>query len=106
LTFPAATFQSRGFGITFGDPTPADLYPTDIYTLEYDGFADFPQYPINPIADLNAFAGDDLRAPHLPWAWTPIRFRMLCPLDTVGDTPHQLLHDSRRRTFRYWIRYG
>ena len=25
--------------------------------MEYDGFADFPQYPINFISDLNAFAG-------------------------------------------------
>ncbi len=45
------------FGVTFGDPTPADLYPTDIYTLEYDGFADFPQYPNRPVSGLNAFAG-------------------------------------------------
>jgi hypothetical protein len=27
------------------------------YTLEYDGFADFPRYPINLLADLNAVAG-------------------------------------------------
>ncbi|OBG46006.1 PE family protein [Mycobacterium alsense] len=27
------------------------------YTLEYDGFADFPRYPINFISDLNAVAG-------------------------------------------------
>jgi hypothetical protein len=27
------------------------------YTLEYDGFADFPRYPINFISDLNAMAG-------------------------------------------------
>ena len=25
--------------------------------MEYDGFADFPQYPIDPLADLNAMAG-------------------------------------------------
>lgn len=43
-------------GITFGHPTP-DLYPTDVYTLEYDGFADFPQYTLNPLAVLNAMAG-------------------------------------------------
>ncbi len=44
-------------GITFSGATPADLYPTDIYTIEYDGFADFPQYPINFLSDLNAFLG-------------------------------------------------
>ncbi|OBG28621.1 PE-PPE domain-containing protein [Mycobacterium sp. E3198] len=27
------------------------------YTLEYDGFADFPRYPINILSDLNAVAG-------------------------------------------------
>lgn len=43
-------------GITFGYPTP-NLYPTDVYTLEYDGFADFPQYTLNPIAVLNALVG-------------------------------------------------
>jgi PE-PPE domain-containing protein len=33
------------------------VYPTDIYTLQYDGWADYPQYPLNILADLNAFAG-------------------------------------------------
>lgn len=46
-----------GLGITFSGATPADLYPTDIYTYEYDGFADFPRYPINFLADLNAILG-------------------------------------------------
>jgi hypothetical protein len=45
-------------GITFSGATPADTgFPTDIYTLEYDGFADFPRYPINFLSDLNAVAG-------------------------------------------------
>ena len=43
-------------GITFNGATP-DLYPTDIFTQEYDGFADFPQYPIDPLSDLNALLG-------------------------------------------------
>lgn len=38
--------------------TPADSpYPTDIYTIEYSGASDFPQYPLNLVADLNAAAG-------------------------------------------------
>jgi hypothetical protein len=45
------------FGLTFSGATPADLYPTNIYTIEYDGFANFPRYPINFLADLNAFLG-------------------------------------------------
>jgi PE-PPE domain len=54
---PGNDLSVPSFGVTFGNPTPADLYPTDIYTLEYDGFADFPQYPIDPLSDLKAFAG-------------------------------------------------
>jgi PE-PPE domain len=55
---PAGTSPSfPDLGTTFSGATPDNLYPTDIYTLEYDGFADFPQYPIDPFADLNAVAG-------------------------------------------------
>jgi hypothetical protein len=44
-------------GISFDGATPANDFPTNIYTLEYDGFADFPRYPLNFLADLNAFLG-------------------------------------------------
>jgi hypothetical protein len=43
--------------VPFEPPTPSDLYPTDIYTLEYDGFADFPHYTTNLLSDLNAILG-------------------------------------------------
>ncbi|OBI08979.1 PE family protein [Mycolicibacter heraklionensis] len=43
--------------VTLGRPTPSDLYPTSIYTLEYDGYADFPRYVSNIFADLNAVMG-------------------------------------------------
>jgi hypothetical protein len=50
--------QLPSLGITFYGATPPNtIYPTNIYTLEYDGLADFPQYPINFISDVNAFAG-------------------------------------------------
>jgi hypothetical protein len=45
------------FGQSFLPATPSDLYPTDIYTLEYDGFADFPHYTSNLLSDLNAELG-------------------------------------------------
>jgi PE-PPE domain len=32
-------------------------YHTDVYTQEYDGFADFPKYPADVLADANAIAG-------------------------------------------------
>jgi PE-PPE domain len=57
--FPAGQpLQIPSLGITFYGVTPSNtIYPTNIYSMEYDGFADFPQYPINLISDLNAFAG-------------------------------------------------
>ena len=47
------------YGATPGAPVPATgvEYPTTNYTREYDGFADFPRYPINFLADLNAGLG-------------------------------------------------
>jgi hypothetical protein len=44
-------------GFVFDSATPADDYVTSIYSLEYDGFADFPRYPLNFLSDLNAFLG-------------------------------------------------
>src|ERR1700754_90669 len=45
-------------GITFNGATPADTpWDTAIYTLEYDGYADFPRYPINLLSDFNAVLG-------------------------------------------------
>ncbi len=46
--------------------TPDDLYPSVIYTLQYDGFADFPQYPIDIPADINADLGLVLVHPTYP----------------------------------------
>ncbi|HEU0190805.1 MAG TPA: PE-PPE domain-containing protein [Mycobacterium sp.] len=55
---PAGTQPTiPSIGLTMSGATPDDLYPTDIYTHEYDGFADFPQYPINFLADINALLG-------------------------------------------------
>ncbi|MCV7257159.1 PE-PPE domain-containing protein [Mycobacterium shimoidei] len=49
---PFAAFDSAS-----APPTPSDLYPTDIYTIEYDGSADWPSYPSNLLSDLNALMG-------------------------------------------------
>ncbi|MGA8544934.1 MAG: PE-PPE domain-containing protein [Mycobacterium sp.] len=65
------SFPSLGFTLT--GATPADLYPTDIYTQEYDGFSDFPRYPLNLISDLNALLG----IPYDHGAY-------------LGDTPEQI----------------
>ncbi|MDA3664465.1 PE-PPE domain-containing protein [Mycobacterium xenopi] len=47
-----------GLDVLFNGATPPNTpYPTAIYTIQYDGWADFPQYPINLVADANAVAG-------------------------------------------------
>lgn len=51
------TPEAPSLGLTFSGATPSDVSPTDIYTYEYDGFADFPKYPINFLAVLNAYLG-------------------------------------------------
>lgn len=54
--FPGLTLPS--LGIDFYGATPANTpYTTNIYTIQYDGFADFPRYPIDIFSDLNAVAG-------------------------------------------------
>jgi hypothetical protein len=53
--FPGLSLPTLGFS-TLG-PMPTNDFATKVYTLEYDGWADFPQYPIDILADLNAVAG-------------------------------------------------
>ncbi|MCB0933639.1 MAG: PE-PPE domain-containing protein [Mycobacterium sp.] len=53
--FPGLNLPS--LGIPFYGGTPEDSFPVANYMREYDGFADFPQYPINFLADLNAALG-------------------------------------------------
>ncbi len=53
--FPGLSLPTLGFS-TLG-PMPTNDFVTKVYTLEYDGWADFPQYPIDVFSDLNALAG-------------------------------------------------
>ena len=44
--------------LSFNGPEPTDTqFHTDVITRQYDGVADFPLYPLNVIADLNAVLG-------------------------------------------------
>jgi hypothetical protein len=57
------------FGATL-PATPADTpYETDIYTIEYSGASDFPQYDGNIYADLNAVDGYTDLHPYLLTGW-------------------------------------
>jgi hypothetical protein len=67
-------------GITFNGATP-DLYPTDIFTQEYDGFADFPQYPIDPLSDLNALLG----VYFVHGTYENLTLQQVTPVDEGGD---------------------
>jgi hypothetical protein len=52
------TLTVPSFGITFSGATPSDTpWDTVIYDQEYDGFSDFPRYPIDLLSDLNAALG-------------------------------------------------
>ena len=63
--FPGLSFPS--LGLDFYGATPANTpYRTAIYSLEYDGFADFPKYPGNFLADANAVAGIVFVHPNYP----------------------------------------
>ncbi|OBA83974.1 PE family protein [Mycobacterium sp. 1164966.3] len=52
-----------GFYIPFldvpfnGATPPNSPYPASVYTIQYDGVANAPQYPLNPVSDLNAVMG-------------------------------------------------
>jgi len=46
--------------------TPTTGIATDIYTGEYDGYADFPEDPSNLFADLNALIGIETVHPYYP----------------------------------------
>ena len=54
-----SVWTSRGWGgaaFNGAEPTDAGIPTIDIAN-QYDGFADIPQFPINPVADLNALLG-------------------------------------------------
>jgi hypothetical protein len=92
--FPGLNLPS--LGLDFYGSTPANTpWTTNIYTLEYDGFADFPRYPIDVFSDLNALAGIVFvhpMYPHLDPSTTTI-----LPLSTSSDYTGSLANTH------YWI---
>lgn len=55
---PGVPLYIPSLGIPFYGGTPDDTpYHTDIYMAEYDGYSDFPLYPLNIFATLNAVLG-------------------------------------------------
>ncbi|HYB38671.1 MAG TPA: PE-PPE domain-containing protein [Mycobacterium sp.] len=81
--FPGLQLPSLGYD--FYGATPADSFASVIYTQEYDGYADFCQYPINLLCDLNAFLGiEEVHGTYL--SLTPAQIATAIPLMTEGPT--------------------
>jgi PE-PPE domain-containing protein len=73
--------------VTASGATPSDLYPTEIITHEYDGFADFPRYPINLLSDLPAYLGIIFQ--HTAYVdLTPQQLADATDVGTYGDTTY------------------
>ena len=87
---PGVPLSLPSLGETFNDaPTASDTYPTAVYSIEYDGFADFPQYPIDFLSDLNAYLG--VFTQHFAYAdLTPEQISSAIPLlpPTGNTTTH------------------
>jgi hypothetical protein len=83
---PGAPLSLPSLGTTFNNaPAVSNTYPTANYTQEYDGFADFPQYPINLLADLNAYVG--IFTQHFSYVdLTPEQMNSAIVLPTEGNT--------------------
>jgi hypothetical protein len=65
--------------------TPSDTpYDTDIYSIEYSGVADFPNYPLDPFALANAMAGYIYLHPFLLPGW-PTSFETSALVDAVQE---------------------
>jgi hypothetical protein len=85
---------------TQGATPPDTPYPTTIYTSEYDGLANFPQYPLDVVADLNAVAGAALVHPQYAFL-SPQQLQSAVPLatspgyyDNGGVTHYYMIPDQ------------
>jgi hypothetical protein len=78
-----AGLDLTSLGIDFDGATPSDDYPTAIYTVEYDSQADFPRYPLDFLADLNAI-GSTVAPMYADL--TPAEVETAIPLATSGAT--------------------
>jgi PE-PPE domain len=70
------------------ETTPTDAFTTDIYTGEYDGWADFPEDPSNLFADLNALIGIETVHPYYPDPTPGVNLDTtnMIDLGTIGQT--------------------
>ncbi|WP_158230561.1 PE-PPE domain-containing protein, partial [Mycobacterium sp. shizuoka-1] len=88
-----------GLGVTFDGATPTGScdadgthcrFPTTDISWQYDGWADFPQRPLNLLADLNALAGIAYLHPNYTNSATDALYQ-----GRTGDTSYYLLPATR-----------
>jgi len=88
------------FDETFDGATPPRTpYPTDIYTVQYDGYADAPQYPLNLISTANALMGAFEQ--HFVPTFTA-QAGAVAPAGTYPTVAKPTITRSSLRTCRYW----
>lgn len=95
-TFGDPQLTLPSLGLTFYGATPDDLFPTTIYTLEYDGYANFPKYPIFFLSDLNAFLGLGFGNPSVHGSYPiltdeQLASAVLLPTDGTTDTTYYMI---------------
>ncbi|MBS9533878.1 PE-PPE domain-containing protein [Mycobacterium sp. M1] len=74
-------------------PTPTDHIPTDIYTGEYDGWANFPQDPTNILAVINALIGIETVHGFYP-SYTPDELASAVNIGTIGDANFYMIPEN------------
>ncbi|WP_409428552.1 PE-PPE domain-containing protein [Mycobacterium sp. SMC-11] len=82
---PGVPLSMPALGVTFSGGAPSETpWETVNYIREYDGFADFPKYPLNFLADINAFLGIMFVHGGYP-SLTDAQLATAIELDTSGD---------------------
>ncbi|MBU9764466.1 PE-PPE domain-containing protein [Mycobacterium sp. TNTM28] len=79
-------------GISFDAATPDDIYRTIDVAREYDLIADFPKYPLNLLADLNALAGYIYLHPNYGSSVIDLNDPATYQSHTAGNTTYYLVH--------------
>ncbi len=96
--FAGLTLPSLGLDF-YGATPPNTPYGTNIYTLQYDGYADFPRYPIDLLSDLNAFAG----IYYVHGTYPHINPSALPPGDTLIELPGSATLPGGTGATNYWM---
>lgn len=84
-----------GPNVTLDQATPDGLYSAAVYTLEYDGWADFPRYPLNFISVLNDIAGMAMNHPlYLGLTQDQIDNAVLLPTEGESDVDYYMIRSE------------